>query len=1090
MMRLRNVSRVALAVVIVGAASAALGMKEQVRPLGPPANAIGERPFAAPFVMLQTGDTTWVQVHSNNTRCPGDPLVGHGGEALGGPTGSETWCVERGVGDTCGTVSPWTTNCFKYVDVRSLSSQVGVNYWHVDSYRTNQRTYTGNRALWCGSNSTWQGKPVECGTWQNAPGYGSYWNCAVQLALPATFGVAGGCTLYFDPRYDTECKYDYFYVDYWDGSAWTTLGLFNATSNNPGANCGAPSKPAPDYYGNIDANRLVNCNWQSRDIPAQPAFKGIITPAMLGGVTSAPKFRWRFASDGGFSDADGTGDTDGAAFIDNVWVYGDRGDRYTQDFEGSSVFGPLPQYWTLENPTGVCQGWHIYHDPDAPYEGGDGGTRTTCTLDSSWLWRGRLDNGYPPGTPQRYGWFYRMMSPKVRIPKTGAVVQYDQFMCAQDITCDYTNTKVRFYDRDNQTWCPWNDIDGYILTGGCFFWNFDQVEDVTSFYGASADSMQFCWELMDVSSPGDVCRGKHKDTENLIDNVSIGFYDGNASQFSARGIDILHDSFLPSVAQGFNSFFGYYSTDSVSRYSGPAAPPLQKAEQLNLNVTDKDGLALVQIVGSTNGGKTWVSRSMTLDIPSDPLHPLLGGQYYGTLRASDFTPGATQWAVGTECWYYVKATDVLSNVEYFPVRANPSHPQHAGGVREDYWGFSILPQFPPSYNGVKILLVDGMNQLIYDYGQCLSSMTTTILPEDVYENTLRDAGYCYDKFDISGAGSNQHIHPLQFSDYDAVVWLTGPYFSNYLFDKEAQEAIRAYLAEGGKVVLCGDRIAMDMAPLSEQGNGEDSLGGEFLAGILGADYLREMESPFDPSGRPFIYTEAVPTVNVFGSPVSIPLDTLLVYRECPYLKDMDYVLTNTSPPAGYTAQRLLRVTNPGLVPQADGAIYTEYQGVGQCVYVGFDLSAVGSHRAGYCSGATPTPAPDFRPGYYYGRVELMRVILNNLFGLPPAGGGGGTSGVEPKATYQWALSQNTPNPLGSGTEIRYEVARAAHVSIKVYNAMGQMVQVLKNERTEPGRYSLTWDGRNRSGERVSSGVYFYKMEAEQYSAVKKMLVVK
>jgi hypothetical protein len=299
--------------------------------------------------------------------------------------------------------------------------------------------------------------------------------------------------------------------------------------------------------------------------------------------------------------------------------------------------------------------------------------------------------------------------------------------------------------------------------------------------------------------------------------------------------------------------------------------------------------------------------------------------------------------------------------------------------------------------------------------------------------------------------------------------------------------LRAYLADGGKVVLCGDRIAMDMAPLSEQGNGEDSLGGEFLTGIMGADYLREMESPFSKS---YLYEEAVSTVNVFGSPVSIPLDTIPVYRECPYLKDMDYVLTNASPPQGYTAQRLLKVLNPGTVASADGAIYVEYQGVGQCVFVDFDLDAVATHTAGYCSGAPPAPAPSFNPGNYYGRVDLMRVILNNLFGLPPVNGGGGASGVTPKATYQWALGQNTPNPLASGAEIRYEVARAGHVSIKVYNAMGQVVQILKNERTEPGRYSITWDGRNRSGERVSSGVYFYKMEADEYSAVKKMLVVK
>ena len=186
-------------------------------------------------------------------------------------------------------------------------------------------------------------------------------------------------------------------------------------------------------------------------------------------------------------------------------------------------------------------------------------------------------------------------------------------------------------------------------------------------------------------------------------------------------------------------------------------------------------------------------------------------------------------------------------------------------------------------------------------------------------------------------------------------------------------------------------------------------------------------------------------MNVFGSPVALPMDSMLVYRECPYLKDMSYVLTNTSPPSGYTAQQLLEVLNPGATyPTSDGAIYVEYHSAGQCVFVNFDLcAAVNSHGARTARVSPRTGRLTSLPGYYYGRVDLMKAILYNLFGLPPVSGGGGTSGVEPKATYKWALGQNSPNPLASGTEIRFEVASASDVSIKVYNAMGQLVKVLQ-----------------------------------------------
>jgi hypothetical protein len=120
-------------------------------------------------------------------------------------------------------------------------------------------------------------------------------------------------------------------------------------------------------------------------------------------------------------------------------------------------------------------------------------------------------------------------------------------MCALDYTCDYTDTKVRFYDTVYNKWCPWTNIDGLITYGGCTFWNFDLEEDVTQFYGPTATQMQFAWDLMDVSSDGDFCEGKHKSTDNVVDNVSIGFYDGTATVFSIRYLDLLQDSFHESI---------------------------------------------------------------------------------------------------------------------------------------------------------------------------------------------------------------------------------------------------------------------------------------------------------------------------------------------------------------------------------------------------------------------------------------------------------------------------------------------------------------------------------------------------------------
>ncbi|MFH1221087.1 MAG: FlgD immunoglobulin-like domain containing protein [Candidatus Eisenbacteria bacterium] len=1066
-----------IAVILLVLAASGFAMVERGQIAPPPLAATNYLSVNEPYVLSSGGDTTWVQVHNTSAACPGDPTLGHGGEATGGPGPLETWCFEGGPGDSCGTNPPWTTDCFKHVDVRALPSQMNINYWHIDSYKTTQRAYCGSRALWCGSAALWQGQPVECGTWIDPPGYGDQWNCIAQLALPSSFSVANGCTVYFDPRYDTECKYDYFYVDYLSGTTWKTLAMFNATSNDPGGPCGGSAAPNPDYFGNTDLNRLTQCNWQERAVPGQPAYKGIITKAMLGTTVNAPKLRWRFVSDGGWSDSDGRGNTDGAAFVDNVMVYGAAGSFYAQDFETCAAFGQLPEYWTLENPAGVIDQWHITHDPDPPYEGGgDGGTRVTCVVDSSMMWRARPEKGYPSGAAWRNGWYYRLMTPRVPMVNSGALIQYDSYWCSSDVTCDYGSEWVRFYDSQYGKWCPWLDPTPIHLEG-CFFWNFDRSKDVSDYMTSTADSMQFAWEVLDVSVPGDPCRGKHTSTDYQVDNVSIGFYDAAATDFGGRGIDLLHDTFLTDIC-GYNSFFDVYSPDTVAKYSGPGAPPLPKEDQLYLRVIDPDHLGAVAVWGSIDGGANWHSNPMTFAEAADPFDPALGGEYYGTLCPADF--GLGQWARGTEVWYYVKATDVLGNFGYFPDKADPSHPGRTG-TREDYLEFSILPMFPESYEGPRILLVDGHSRRVNDWAPCLSQTDQQFMLEKIYGQTLADAGYCYDKFDIGGAGSNQHIHPTTFSDYDAVVWFTGPYFANYLFDAEAQRALRDYLDGGGKVVLCGDRIAYCMAEV-----GEDSLGGEFLSGILGCVYQSWMPDGFT---YPFAYSVAVDSIAVFGTPVAVDLDTLLVYRSCPDLKDMSYVLTNATPPPGYTAQQLMYLANP-TIAQADEVIYTEASGLGQCVYVNFDLSASVSHERGYCDGNAAGPAPDFAAGTYDGRVELVRVILEDLFGLPSSSGGQ-AGAPEPKSpVHQWDLFQNTPNPVRASADIRYAVARAGEVKITLYSATGQMVRTLVAERKGPGEYNVAWDGTNAQGQRVSSGVYFYKMEASGYKSIKKMLVLR
>ena len=92
---------------------------------------------------------------------------------------------------------------------------------------------------------------------------------------------------------------------------------------------------------------------------------------------------------------------------------------------------------------------------------------------------------------------------------------------------------------------------------------------------------------------------------------------------------------------------------------------------------------------------------------------------------------------------------------------------------------------------------------------------------------------------------------------------------------------------------------------------------------------------------------------------------------------------------------------------------------------------------------------------------------------------------ETATPVKYGLQQNYPNPFNPTTVINFSVPEQQFVKLKVYNAIGQEVATLANEVMNQGSYSLTFDA-----SRLSSGVYFYKLEAGKFNEVKKMIMAK
>jgi hypothetical protein len=88
------------------------------------------------------------------------------------------------------------------------------------------------------------------------------------------------------------------------------------------------------------------------------------------------------------------------------------------------------------------------------------------------------------------------------------------------------------------------------------------------------------------------------------------------------------------------------------------------------------------------------------------------------------------------------------------------------------------------------------------------------------------------------------------------------------------------------------------------------------------------------------------------------------------------------------------------------------------------------------------------------------------------------------------LLQNYPNPFNPTTEIRFAVPKAQKINLIIYNILGQKVKTLIDDKVEAGYHNVRWNGTNNLGYKVSSGVYLYRLETEQETKVKKMVLVR
>lgn len=183
----------------------------------------------------------------------------------------------------------------------------------------------------------------------------------------------------------------------------------------------------------------------------------------------------------------------------------------------------------------------------------------------------------------------------------------------------------------------------------------------------------------------------------------------------------------------------------------------------------------------------------------------------------------------------------------------------------------------------------------------------------------------------------------------------------------------------------------------------------------------------------------------------------------------DNYLAQYQYPAASVVEGWNWITLPADIVIDDGEFYIGILETTNASAIGLDTSSNGYSYQRLTTEWTPVTTGEI----------MIRAIIEH--------GVGNDDNVTPVYTLD---ANNYPNPFNPETTISYSVPNPGPASLKVYNLKGQVVRTLVNDTLEPGEYRVVWNGKDESGQNVSSGLYFYRLTNDGKTITRKMLLAK
>ena len=133
-----------------------------------------------------------------------------------------------------------------------------------------------------------------------------------------------------------------------------------------------------------------------------------------------------------------------------------------------------------------------------------------------------------------------------------------------------------------------------------------------------------------------------------------------------------------------------------------------------------------------------------------------------------------------------------------------------------------------------------------------------------------------------------------------------------------------------------------------------------------------------------------------------------------------------------------------------------------------------------------------------GQTGMRTIAINQLTNWESEGGvvtgvddaDGESAPIDAALPKNFILSQNYPNPFNPTTVIEFSLFKADEVTLSIYNARGQQIYSHKQKYAQPGTYVFKWNGTDKNGNHVGSGIYFYQMRTQKGQEARKMLLIR